>query len=1172
MATSQLNSVFQHLRRVVLMHDGAGLSDGQLLDMFIADKDQAAFEALVRRYGTMVLKVCHRVIRNHHDAEDAYQATFLVLARKAKSIKPRDRVANWLHGVAFRTALKAKSLSAKKRMWERQVTDMPEPAAKSQNSSYDLRSVLDLELSRLPEVYRLPILLCDLEGKTIKKAAQQLGWPQGTVAGRLARGRKMLAKRLAPHGLAAASGALLLQNSASACVPPGLAAATVKAAGAYALGKSTATGMISANVAILMEGMVKTMLFTKLKIASAVLMVAVTAGIGGGIFTRATTTAAQSGPEVRTNGKGKQITAALLADEKTAKGNKEPGANQPDAPKTSHDKLRGTWKLVETSYGGKDLPDVESTWSIGKGKIVMTPAFYKTTKSPVARQDATYHFWGDSEDTEPAPNNINVTFQVVSASSDNKEQAMTPMTYRGIYSLVGDTLKLCFRQLVYGKRPTEMPASSAKDNRLFIVVLKRESAAPKTDEEKIQGDWEMFGGEWDGESVDVTKDTFHLCFVGDLMICPEEPSETFFKLDSTKNPKQITITYKSGNVERQFAGIYSLEGDDLKISYPKLRDKGVLPDDFTAPKSSGRQMSILKRMKSVGEPSPKDEEPPANRQDDISNKKADEPPVSDHSWANKLFKERMKDFGDCKPGEQLKHRFQMTNVWKLPLDIKAVQVSCGCVTYSLSKQTLQPKESGYLEISMDSTRFSGPKSASILVNVETKDGVYRSIATLTVRANTPPTEQKDSVISKDIADVGNKSAAVAKTDLDRMQGVWEVVSCEGGKNATWTKPIVFMVDGKRACWQMKDDNLQGGLYLDPTADPKTYDFASHRRTWEGIYSVDGDTLQLCYEMGSDSQGSGAKRPTRLIANEDQILVVLKRIYGPEVFNYRRPDGSKDWPPIIEVLNNKLVQPPPQSAPQPTYVPVQPKGRADDATDKKPQARKPDENTAPKISADKMFPDGLEHDFGQVERGALLTRTFRIVNRRAVPLQIMAVQSSAGFLTGSISKKSLQFNEEGRLTITLNTGRFVGPRTTELFLVVNESGTPKEFKFLIKADSQVPSQLKEKAMFTAEDAKKIEDDLYRQLEGGHFKAANYEIWVKEVKDRRLIGLVFISRDNPGSGDLLAMADEAELKVDVPTGKLVINMTKVAIMSTNGDRVMVDNKSFPVPLPAVEASRP
>src|SRR5215471_9386924 len=122
MATAQMDTVFRHLRRTVLRYDRAGWTDGQLLASFIDQQDEAAFEALVRRHGPMVFGVCRRVVGNHHDAEDAFQATFLVLARKASSVRPRERVANWLHGVALRTALKAKAMTAKRRSREKQVT------------------------------------------------------------------------------------------------------------------------------------------------------------------------------------------------------------------------------------------------------------------------------------------------------------------------------------------------------------------------------------------------------------------------------------------------------------------------------------------------------------------------------------------------------------------------------------------------------------------------------------------------------------------------------------------------------------------------------------------------------------------------------------------------------------------------------------------------------------------------------------------------------------------------------------------------------------------------------------------------------------------------------------------------------------------------------------------
>jgi RNA polymerase sigma factor (sigma-70 family) len=160
-------------------------SDGQLLDRFVARREGAVFEAIVHRHGPMVWGVCRRVLRDHHDAEDAFQATFLVLARKAASVMPREKVGNWLYGVACQTAMKARVTKAKRRGRESQAPDVPEPEAVREGPLHDLLPELDRELSRLPEKYRVPIVLCELEGKTHREAAEQLGWPIGTVSGRL---------------------------------------------------------------------------------------------------------------------------------------------------------------------------------------------------------------------------------------------------------------------------------------------------------------------------------------------------------------------------------------------------------------------------------------------------------------------------------------------------------------------------------------------------------------------------------------------------------------------------------------------------------------------------------------------------------------------------------------------------------------------------------------------------------------------------------------------------------------------------------------------------------------------------------------------------------------------------------------------------------------------------
>ena len=288
MPTSPINAVIRHLRRTIPVRDAGSATDEHLLACFVEQQDEAAFAALVQRHSSMVWGVCRRVLHSHHDAEDAFQATFLVLVRKAKSIVPRRLVANWLYGVACTTAHRTRVATARRRARERQVPVMPEGEAVQPDDCDDLRSLLDKEVSRLPEKYRLPIVLCHLQGKPIKEATQELGWPQGTLAGRLARARKMLAKRSDRRGVALSSGSLavvLSEQAASAYVSPSLAGGTVKAAVAIAAGKTAATAAISANVAAVVDGVLTSMLWTKMKTASAVLFVVLgLAACGGGLL------------------------------------------------------------------------------------------------------------------------------------------------------------------------------------------------------------------------------------------------------------------------------------------------------------------------------------------------------------------------------------------------------------------------------------------------------------------------------------------------------------------------------------------------------------------------------------------------------------------------------------------------------------------------------------------------------------------------------------------------------------------------------------------------------------------------------------------------------------------------------------------------------------------------
>jgi RNA polymerase sigma-70 factor (ECF subfamily) len=273
MAATGLHKVLQHLREVTGRPQAKALADGDLLDLFLRARDGAAFAELVQRHGPMVLGVCRRVLGNDHDAEDAFQATFLVLVRRAADVRPAGRLGSWLYGVAWRTAREARRAAARRRAVEARV--MPRPQA-VEDPWAELYPVLDRELAGLPDRYRAPVVLCDLEGRTRKEAAQLLGWHEGTVSSRLSRARALLARRLRRHRAALTGGivaAWLAGGRAPAAVPPPLAAKTVEVAVLAAAG--SAAGVLAPQTAALVERMVRVMGLAKFK-TLAVLVLGIT--------------------------------------------------------------------------------------------------------------------------------------------------------------------------------------------------------------------------------------------------------------------------------------------------------------------------------------------------------------------------------------------------------------------------------------------------------------------------------------------------------------------------------------------------------------------------------------------------------------------------------------------------------------------------------------------------------------------------------------------------------------------------------------------------------------------------------------------------------------------------------------------------------------------------------
>jgi RNA polymerase sigma factor (sigma-70 family) len=316
---ASLTHVLRHLRTLSEAQASRDLSDGELLGRFRVHGEETAFALLVQRHGPMVLGVCRRLLGDAHAAEDAFQATFLILVRKAASIRKRGSVASWLYGVARRVAVKARLKTARDHVLERQSFAMRHADGSDQWTSNELRLVLDEELEQLPEKYRTPLVLCGLQGKTHDQAARELGCPRRSLSSRLARARELLRARFTRRGFTVSAVALtaVLSEKATAAVPALLTIATVRAA------MLKTTEAISANVAALTEEGIKAMSASKAKAGLALVLLATALTAFGHQLTAtdkpaledpkpAATKPAAEGPQAKTDLHGDPLPEAAL--------------------------------------------------------------------------------------------------------------------------------------------------------------------------------------------------------------------------------------------------------------------------------------------------------------------------------------------------------------------------------------------------------------------------------------------------------------------------------------------------------------------------------------------------------------------------------------------------------------------------------------------------------------------------------------------------------------------------------------------------------------------------------------------------------------------------------------------------------------------------------------------
>jgi len=380
MARSSFSSVLRCSLRAALSAGQVAVTDGELLSRFVNERDEAAFESLLLRHGPMVLGVCRRILRSEADAHDAFQATFLVFLRKAGSIQPRAMVGNWLYGVAQRTSLKARAFRRMRTIAWADESLASRDASRDQVQA-ELRDLLDRELSRLPDKYRVPVVLCELEGRSIKEAAQTLDCPAGTVASRLARGRALLAKRLTRQGLVisgAALAGLLTNEAASAAVPTRLCFSLIEAATAVTFDGSLGAGIVSSEVSHLAARALRTMSISSLRWATAACVSVSLAVAGGSLFIyRASGAEQESTPPA----------VVTTADDKSEK--REPDKPAEQKPKTG-ERTRGYLGLMfegDPNRGPVSIYDVLPDSPASKAGVMVDDVVLKVNKIEVKDRD-----------------------------------------------------------------------------------------------------------------------------------------------------------------------------------------------------------------------------------------------------------------------------------------------------------------------------------------------------------------------------------------------------------------------------------------------------------------------------------------------------------------------------------------------------------------------------------------------------------------------------------------------------------------------------------------------------------------------------------------------------------------------------------------------------------------
>ncbi len=572
MAAETLGDVLRRIGRLAGLQGVLALTDAQLLERFAASRDEPAFAALMVRHGPMVLGVCRRLLHDADQAEDAFQATFLVLARKAGSIQRQSLLSAWLYGVAYKVAARLRGRTWRRQAREASGADLASVAAAIEPDPSDLPPLLHQEVQRLPDKYRNPIVLCYLEGRTHEEAAVLLRWPLGTVKTRLIKARGLLRSRLTRQGVSASDGMTATALAAKAATASArLTDATIRAATRFAAGDGGVGQLATARAIALSQGVLRTMILTKVKIAAALVLTVTMLGGGTGWLA------------YRTPG---TVTAA------------DASAAKPD-DKANDDKeaIQGTWDVSSVQMGGKEAPDTPEIKELKSAKWTIKTDKITIALPKKANEEAAYQI-------DPAKKPKHLDFTPLDGPPNEKGK-----TGHGLYSLNGDVLKICLPMSPDAdERPTEL--ATKEGGKAMLLTLKREKPAkdkpkedkPEADKQAIQGVWQTTAVEVNGK--DTPEKARALREIGDSKWVFGADKVTYqldskdmpaaYTIDPSKTPKQIDLRPEEGNPG---LGIYSLEGDVLKLCLPGPGGD-ARPTELKADEAGKTILLTLKRVSS----------------------------------------------------------------------------------------------------------------------------------------------------------------------------------------------------------------------------------------------------------------------------------------------------------------------------------------------------------------------------------------------------------------------------------------------------------------------------------------------------------------------------------------------------------------------------------------------